>query len=144
MPTAAKPTHGTSTATTSAPAPTATAHVIPGHGKPGHPKVITLTVADNGKTIHVVLGEQVAVRLAVKLKHNPTAATWWHAVTESGETLKVLPSKSMAQRGVTKARYDAVAPGNATLSSSRTGCPSHPGTPTCHSMQSWQVSIEVR
>ena len=137
------PAHATPTATTS-PAPTATGHSVPGHGKPGHPKAITVTSADNGKTIHVARGERVMVTLAVNLKHNPDATTWWHAITESGGALKELPQTFMVPRGVTAARYDAIAAGKATLSSTRAVCPTHSGAPTCHSMQSWHVTIDVR
>lgn len=127
--------------------PTRTAaagHSNPGHGKPDHVKVITLTVHDNGKTIRVSRGEQIRVTLAVDLKQNPDASTWWHAVTESGGALKPLPQTLMAARGVTNARYQVTAKGRATLSSSRAVCPSHSGAPACHSMQSWQVKITVR
>jgi hypothetical protein len=117
---------------------------VSGHGKPGHTKVIALTVADNGKTIHVVRGEAVMVKLAVTLKQNPDPTTWWHAVTESGDALKALPQTLMAARGVTIARYKAIAKGKATLSSSRAVCPQQSDTPTCHSVQGWQVTIDVR
>jgi len=112
--------------------------------KPGHRKTVRLSVADNGKTIHVKRGQQIMVTLAVNLKHNPDASTWWHAVDESGNALKALPQTLMAMRGVTNARYQAVAKGKATLSSSRAVCPQHPGGPTCHSLQGWQVKIDVR
>src|SRR3954452_21464889 len=148
-----RPTHTTPAAVTSANgraalgSPTRTAapgHSNPGHGKPGHVRVINLTVHDNGKTIRVSRGEQIRVTLAVDLKQNPDASTWWHTVTESGGALKPLPQTLMAARGVTNARYQVIAKDRATLSSSRAVCPSHWGAPACHSMQRWQVKITVR
>jgi hypothetical protein len=112
--------------------------------RPAHPKVITLTAADNGRTVHVVRGEEVRVTLKVKLKQNPDPSTWWRPVTASGDALKALPQTLMARRGVTNGRYRAIAHGEATLSSSRAVCPTRPGAPTCHSMRGWQVTIDVR
>jgi len=109
-----------------------------------HHKTITLTAADNGRTVHVTRGEEVRVKLAVKLKQNPDPTTWWHAVTESGDALEALPQTLMAMRGVTLGRYRADAKGEATLTSSRAICPQHPGAPTCHSMQGWNVTVDVR
>ncbi len=127
--------------------PTSTAapgHSNPDHGRPGHVKVFTLTVHDNGKTIRVSPGEQIRITLAVDLKQNPDASTWWHAVTQSGGALKPMPQTLMAARGVTNARYQAIAKGRSMLSSSRAVCPSRSGAPACHSMQGWQVKITVR
>jgi hypothetical protein len=50
----------------------------------------------------------------------------------------------MNPRGVTNARSAAIAKGEATLSSSRPLGPQNSSAPTCHSMQSWQVTIDVR
>ncbi len=135
------PTTPTATATL----PTTTASpTLPGYAKPVSKRTITLTVADNGKTIHVARGKQVVVKLVVKVKHNPDATTWWHPVTESGEALEALSPALIAHPGVTDARYRAIAKGEATLSSSRAVCPQHSDKPACHSMQGWQVTVDVR
>jgi hypothetical protein len=50
----------------------------------------------------------------------------------------------MTVRGSTRARYQGVARGEAVLGSSRSVCPQHGTGPTCHSMQGWHVTIDVR
>jgi hypothetical protein len=126
----------------------AAAHSTPaplvGYSAPSQTGVTTLTVADNGKTIHVPRGRHILVRLAVNPKQNQDATTWWHGITESGDALKAQSPGIVARPGVTEARYEAIARGEATLSSSRAVCPQHPGAPSCHSMQGWQVTIDVR
>jgi hypothetical protein len=126
------------------PAPIVTAHGAPGYGKPAHPKVLTLVAADNGRTIHVSRGEQIMVKLAVKVKQSPDPKTWWRPVTVSGDALKALPQTLMARRGMTLARYRVVGSGQAKLSSSRPICPQEPDAPACHSMLGWQVTLDAR
>ncbi|WP_433306994.1 hypothetical protein ACQP2F_22305 [Actinoplanes sp. CA-030573] len=141
------------------PAPHASATHKPGthstttHSKPGAHKpaarpaaagrTITVTTADNGKHVRVHKGEYVLVRLRLDPRANPDATTWWRAIRESGRPLQVRPQTAVSVRGTTRGRYKAVAPGSATLSSSRAVCPAHGTTPTCHSMQSWTVTVDV-
>ena len=105
-------------------------------------KTITLTAADNGRHIHVHRGEYVLVGLRLDPRTDPT--TWWHAIDESGRPLRTLPQIAMSMRGTTLGRFRAVARGEATLESSRSVCPQHGAGPTCHSMQGWHVTVEVR
>src|SRR3954453_3831407 len=56
----------------------------------------------------------------------------------------VLPQTAMSVRGTTLGRYQAVARGEATLRTSRSVCPRHDTGPACHSMQHWNVTVDVR
>jgi hypothetical protein len=106
--------------------------------------VVTLTVADNGRQVRVHRGTHIMVRLAVNPHQDPDPTTWWHAVSESGPALRARPQTLMAARGRTLGHYLAVARGTATLSSSRAVCPQTGTGPTCHAMQGWNVTVEVR
>jgi hypothetical protein len=105
---------------------------------------ITLTGADNGRHVRVHRGEHVIVRLSVDLRRNPDPATWWRSITESGPALRVRPQTLFLVRGVTRSSYQAVARGEATLSSSRAACPPSDHSPTCFAMQGWSVTVDVR
>lgn len=106
-------------------------------------KTVTLTVADNGRHIWVHRGENVLVRLRVDPRRNPDPTTWWRAIDESGHSLRARPQTAISIRGLTRGRYQAVARGQATLSSSRSVCPQNGTGPTCHSMQGWNVTVDV-
>jgi hypothetical protein len=106
-------------------------------------RTVTLTVADNGRHIRVHKGENVLVRLRVDPRQNPDPTTWWRAIDESGHSLRARPQTAISIRGLTRGRYQAVARGQATLSSSRSVCPQNGTGPTCHSMQGWNVTVDV-
>jgi len=108
------------------------------------PKMITLTVADNGRHIRVPRGEHVMVQLSVKPRRTADPSTWWRAISESGHALQGRPVGTMTPRGVTAGHYFAVRRGEATLSSSRAACPSTANAPTCFAMQGWSVTVDVR
>jgi hypothetical protein len=117
--------------------------------QPAHPPVpaartITLTAADNGRRIRLHRGENVLVQLRVNLRESPDPTTWWRAIGEAGRALKVRPQTAISIRGTTRGHYQAVARGRAVLSSSRSVCPQRADGPTCHSMQGWNVTIDVR
>jgi hypothetical protein len=105
---------------------------------------ITLTVADNGRTIRVRRGQQIDVLLKVDPRQFPDRSTWWSGIVEYGAALSVRPQTQMLVRGAAGADFRAVGHGEAALSSTRRPCPAVPGKPTCHSMQAWQVMVEVR
>jgi hypothetical protein len=108
------------------------------------PKMITLTVADNGRHIRVPRGEHVMVRLAVEHRRTADPSTWWRPIAEQGRALQTRPVGTMIPRGVTSGHFYALHPGEATLSSARAACPSSGNAPTCFAMQGWSVTVDVR
>ena len=116
----------------------------PGTAEGATVKRITLTIRDNGRHIRVHLGDNVLVRLRVNPHTSPDPTTWWRPIAEDGGSLTVRPQTAMSVRGTTLGRYRAVARGEATLSSTRSVCPQHGNGPTCHSMQGWNVTVDVR
>ena len=107
-------------------------------------RTITLTATDNGRHVRVHRGDTVQVLLRADPRANPDPTTWWRAIDESGPALRALPQTAISIRGTTRGRYRAAARGEATLSSSRPVCPRHGTGPTCHSMQGWNVTVDVR
>jgi hypothetical protein len=105
---------------------------------------VTLTASDNGHTVRVHRGTWINVLLQVNPQQSPSRSTWWNTVAESGRALSARPQTLMLVRGTTMGRFRAVARGEATLSSTRAVCPTVPGQPTCHSMQGWSVTVDVR
>jgi predicted secreted protein len=119
------------------------AAAVPVARKPGPPvPTVTLTAADNGRSVRLRRGEDLLVLLQVDPGTDPT--TWWRPIDETGGSLSVLPQTAMSMRGTTAGRYRAVARGEAALSSVRSVCAQHGTGPTCHSMQGWHVTVEVR
>jgi hypothetical protein len=107
------------------------------------PKMITLTVADNGRHIRVPRGEHVMVQLKVK-DRDADPSTWWRPIAQKGRALQARVVGTMIPRGVTAGHYYAVHRGEATLSSARAACPASDNAPTCFAMQSWSVTVDVR
>ncbi|MEV6845506.1 hypothetical protein [Actinoplanes sp. NPDC051411] len=107
------------------------------------PKMITLTVADNGRHIRVPRGEHVMVQLKVKGR-DADPSTWWRPIAENGRALQARVVGTMTPRGVTAGHYYAVHRGEATLSSARAACPASSNAPTCFAMQGWSVTVDVR
>ena len=141
-PTPAKPTPVKPTPTTPTPATAKPTTAKPTTAKPA--SRVTLTVADNGRQVRVHRGEQVLVRLSVNPRRDPDPTTWWRAIDESGRALQARPQTAIAIRGTTRGRYQAVARGTAVLSSSRAVCPAQNNGPTCHALQGWSVTVDVR
>jgi hypothetical protein len=108
------------------------------------PKMITLTVADNGRHIRVPRGEHVMVQLTVAHRRTADPSTWWRPIAEQGRALQARPVGTMTPRGVTAAHFYALHRGQTTLSSARAACPSSDHAPTCFAMQGWSVTVEVR
>ena len=146
-PTPAKPASATPTPAKPTPATPTPATPTPATAKPTAAKPasrMTLTVADNGRQVRVHRGEQVLVRLSVNPRRDPDPTTWWRAIDESGRALQARPQTAIAIRGTTRGRYQAVARGTAVLSSSRAVCPAQNNGPTCHALQGWSVTVDVR
>ena len=139
---AASGTAGASTTTRSEIAPTTTARASQTPARAV--RRITLTAGDNGRRIRMRRGEYVLVRLRVDPRTSPEPTTWWRAIGESGRPLTARPQTAVSVRGLTRGRYQAVARGEAILSSSRSVCPQHRNGPMCHSMQRWNVTVDVR
>ena len=141
-PASAKPTSAKPTPAKPTPATPTPATAKPTTAKPA--SRMTLTVADNGRQVRVHRGEQVLVRLSVNPRRDPDPTTWWRAIDESGRALQARPQTAIAIRGTTRGRYQAVARGTAVLSSSRAVCPAQNNGPTCHALQGWSVTVDVR
>jgi hypothetical protein len=139
---AASGTAGASTTTWSETAPTTTARAW--QSPAPAVRTTTLTVGDNGRRIRVRRGEDVLVRLRVDPRTSPDPRMWWRAIGEFGRPLTARPQTAVSVRGMTRGRYRAVARGEARLSSSRSVCRRHGNGPTCHSMQRWAVTVDVR
>lgn len=123
-------------------APASPATAAAGYGP--HPAPVKLINADSGRHVRVHRGQRISVVLTADPAQHPDPTTWWHPIAEQGAALSVQPQTWMPARGVTMARFTAVARGEATLSSARAVCPSSPDRPTCHALQGWSVSIDVR
>jgi hypothetical protein len=143
---AASPAQAASRAQAASPAPAASPAqaASPARAASSKPKMITLTVADNGRHLRVPRGEHVMVQLSVRPRRTADRSTWWHSISETGRALQARPVGTMIPRGVTAGHYFAVRRGEATLSSARAACPSTAGNPTCFAMQGWSVTIDVR
>jgi hypothetical protein len=111
---------------------------------PSSPRMITLTVADNGRHIRVPRGEHVMVQLRVNPRRDVDRTTWWRPISEDGRALQTRVVGTMIPRGVTAGHYYAIRRGQATLSSARSACPVVKNGPTCHAMQGWSVTVDVR
>jgi hypothetical protein len=107
-------------------------------------KMITLTVADNGRHIRVPRGEHVMVRLSVAHRRTADLSTWWRPIAERGRALQARPVGTMTARGVTAGHYYAAHRGESALSSARAACPASDNHPTCFAMQGWSVTVDVR
>jgi len=107
--------------------------------------VITLTSADNGRTVCVRRAGRVEVALAVDPAQAPVPEQWWDPVSLDGTALTVLPNTRMPQRGTTLAHFRATSRGTANLSSSRHPCPPPPPDgASCMAMESWSATVIVR
>jgi hypothetical protein len=109
-----------------------------------HIKMMTLTASDNGRHIRVPVGEHVMVQLTVRPRRDADPTTWWRPIDEHGRALAARPVGTAVVRGMTAGHYLAVRRGEATLSSTRPACPANPDGPTCHAVQGWSVTIDVR
>jgi hypothetical protein len=99
-----------------------------------------LTAADNGRTYCLAKGGQIRITLTGS-KDRP-----WTPVTATGTALKAANPGIVIRPGDAVAAFDAVAPGTATLTSSRPLCavPTAPGQVSCQGIQGWTVTVEVR
>jgi hypothetical protein len=115
------------------------------------PGALTVTTADNGKTLCVRTGTEVMVLL------RGTPATMWTSIRSSSAILRPRADpRLMLQRGVTGAAFDAAGSGLAAITSLRYPCrilaPADPGSTTsattapparCGAVMAFRVTIEV-
>lgn len=101
---------------------------------------MTITEADGGRSVCVTTGSTVAVVL------HGSAGQPWAPVTGTGAALRAGAGGGSAEpAGTTSARFSAVAPGTATLTSSRPACPSPAaGGVSCLARLGFQVTVVVR
>lgn len=106
---------------------------------------VRLTDADSGRKFCVHPGQVISVVLSVDPAQFPDPSQWWAPVSHTGRALRARPQILLAIRGTTLAAYDAVRPGRATLSSTRSVCPAPPPDGvSCAALVAWQVVIVVR
>ncbi|MDQ0991152.1 hypothetical protein [Streptomyces sp. V3I7] len=96
-----------------------------------------LTAADHGRVVCLVRGGQIRLTL------DGTEERPWAPVTERGDALRAANPGFVILPGDAVAAYDAVAPGLATLSSTRPLCASL-GKVSCKGIQHWTVTVLVR
>ena len=117
------------------------------HGGPApRPSVITLTNADNGRSVCVRRGSAVQVYL------RGTQASRWSAIRASSGVLQPRANgHSLLALGVTGASFVAARPGTASLTSIRQACPTPPpnsgaqsGTVECGAILGFRVRVRVR
>ena len=107
--------------------------------------VITLTNADNGRSVCVRRGSAVQVYL------RGTQASRWSAIRASSGVLQPRANgHSLLALGVTGASFVAARPGTASLTSIRQACPTPPpnsgaqsGTVECGAILGFRVSVRV-
>ena len=101
---------------------------------------VTVTEADNGKTVCVVRGTRIAVLLRA------TTSSRWAPVAGEGTVLtRAAAGRGSLPVGVTGAFYTASRAGEEQLDSSRAACPSAtPGTVRCGAVIAYTVTIDVR
>ena len=96
----------------------------------GCPMTLDVTLTDSGKTLCVGKGGTVTFDLG------PDAASASAPLDVSGTALT---------QGQAEGTYAATSTGTATVTTERRNCPSPiPGQMSCHSIQLWKVTIDVR
>jgi hypothetical protein len=128
------------------PPPPGTRHDVACHGGPAPPpSVITLTNADNGRSICVRRGTAVQVYL------RGTQASRWSAIHASSVVLQPHANGHLLLAlGVTGGSFIAAHPGSASLTSTRLVCPTPPpnsgsesGVVECGAVLGFRVSVRV-
>jgi hypothetical protein len=134
-------------ASSPSPPPPGTLHDITCHAGPApRLSVITLTNADNGRSVCVRRGTAVQVYL------RGSQASRWSAIHASSGVLQPRANGHLLQAvGVTGASFVAARPGTASITSIRQACPTPPpnsgaqsGTVECGAILGFRVSVRVR
>jgi hypothetical protein len=101
--------------------------------------VVTVGVADGGRTVSLVKGQ----RLHVVLQGDATRR--WSPVTMTGTALTWRVDVGATPTiGTTLALFEAVTPGEAELTSTRPLCtPPTPTQASCHAQQSWTMTVVI-
>jgi hypothetical protein len=108
-------------------------------------RVITLTIADNGRSVCVRRGTAVQVYL------RGTQASRWSVIHASSGVLRPRANgRGLLAFGVTGASFLAARPGTASITSTRMACPTPPpnsgsqsGTVECGAILGFRVSVRV-
>lgn len=104
-------------------------------------KPVTISEADNGKTICVGTGSEVGVLL-----HGTEQEKWSRPEADQNQNLLVSKAsgKLMIPMGVSGAYFAADHAGTVKVHSSRPSCPATtPGSMSCHSLQNFEVTITI-
>jgi hypothetical protein len=109
-----------------------------GHSPAAPPAATTLTVADNGKTVRLPLGQSLAVRL------DPAGGMSWHLPATDGAALRpASASGGYPRRGPALATFAAIAPGRVKLHSITDAACLHSQPACALAQRSWQVTVVV-
>lgn len=102
------------------------------------PPAITLTMADDGKTVELPPGQSLAVRL------DPAGGMSWHIPATDGAALRLASaSGGYPLVGPTLATFTAVAPGRVRLHSITDAACLHSQPPCTMVQRGWQVTVVV-
>jgi len=104
--------------------------------------VVTITVADDNKSLCVTTGTAIVVLL------RGSARSKWMSLHATSTALGPRTNPAfMLQVGETGAAYSTIRPGSATISAVKYACPTTGGTPTgmahCGAMVEFRVSVTV-
>jgi len=83
------------------------------------------------------------VTLSVDPTVYPDPANWWTPIAESGSALGRLPINFLPVRGTTVALFQAITPGQATVTSTRSICLADSVTCTGTAIMLWRVTVNV-
>jgi hypothetical protein len=98
----------------------------------------TLSVADNGKTVRLPLGQSLAVRL------DPAGGMSWHLPAADGAALRpASASGGYPRRGPAWATFAAVSPGRVRLHSITDAACLHSQPACALAQRAWQVTVVV-
>lgn len=104
-------------------------------------KPLSISEQDNGKTFCVGTNSEIAVLL-----HGTPQELWTRPQVDANQNMLASKAsgKLMVPLGGTAAYFSADHPGTAHLRSSRPNCPAAaPGSMMCHSMQGFDVTIQI-
>ena len=104
----------------------------------GHTPAITLTAADDGKTVRLPPGQSLAVRL------DPAGGMSWHIPATDGTALRLASASGGYPRGgPALATFAAVAPGRVRLHSITDAACLHAQPPCMLVQRGWQVTVVI-
>ena len=138
----AAPPEGSAPASPAGPAPSTSAPsaASPGCAQGVQTGTVTLTEADQGRTVCVAAGTDVEVYLRA-----PRAGQQWSQPVPDRTILQPQASgKRALQLGVTAGFYRAVSPGQARITAQLAPCKGPKPGPACDAVQLYEVTVVIR